>query len=90
MKKSYWILIGIIILLIIWGVFSYFNKMIIRYGVNEINDSLKDEIDIIFSNLANEGEFCGGIDKINCTEGFYCEPEMEFPESPGICMKNFE
>ncbi|MBT4257784.1 hypothetical protein HOD88_01205 [archaeon] len=92
MKKSYWFLIGIIILLVlIAGVFFVIKKTgKTSEAIDGIDPALQSRIDAMFSDLAKEGEVCGGIEEIQCIEGFYCEPEMEFIGSPGICVKNFE
>lgn len=36
--------------------------------------------------IAREGEYCGGVEKIDCALGATCKLEGDFPDASGICI----
>jgi hypothetical protein len=34
------------------------------------------------------GDFCGGIANVECSEGYYCDYEGDYPDASGVCRKD--
>lgn len=53
-------------------------------GLNRLLDGIGD---FVVRLGAEEGEFCGGIAGILCTDGLECIPDANYPDAGGVCMR---
>lgn len=53
-------------------------------GLNRLLDSMGD---FVVRLGAEEGEFCGGIAGIRCSDGLECIPDANYPDASGVCMR---